>query len=69
MIEMKLKGSVQYICHSHYEVICKKNNGKYVLIKVIGECPYAMDQQITIDCTFVDVDITGKYYELIVKEI
>lgn len=69
MVEMNLKGSVQYISDKYYEVICKKSNGKYVIAKVLGKCPYVMEQQITIDCIFVDVDITGEYYELIVKEM
>lgn len=69
MVEMKITGSIQYICDDFYDVVCKKNNGEYVIAKVIGKCPYAIEQQIIIDCAFVDVDITGEYYELIVKEI
>ena len=67
MIELKLQGSVQYISKRYYEVLCKTEKG-YEIVKIQGHCPYAMEQKVMLDCTFLGVEITGEYYELIARE-
>ena len=67
MIELKLQGSVQYISKGYYEVLCKTEKG-YEIVKIQGHCPYAMEQNVTLDCVFAGVEIIGEYYELIARE-
>lgn len=67
MIELKLQGSVQYISKKYYEVLCKTEKG-YEIVKIQGHCPYAMEQNVTLDCVFAGVEIIGESYELIARE-
>ena len=68
MIELKLQGSVQYIGKKYYEVLCKTEKNKYEIVKILGACPYTMEQCVTLDCVFVGVEIIGEYYELVARE-
>ena len=68
MIELKLQGSVQYISKRYYEVLCKTEKNNYEIVKILGTCPYTMEQCVRLDCTFLGVEIIGEYYELIAKE-
>ena len=68
MIELKLQGRVEYIGKKYYEVLCKIAKNNYEIVKILGHCPYTMEQNVTLDCVFAGVEIIGEYYELIAKE-
>lgn len=67
MIEVKLQGCIEYIGKGYYELICKTEKG-YEVVKIQGHCPYAMEQNVTLDCVFAGVEIIGESYELIARE-
>ena len=68
MIEVKLRGRVEYIGKKYYEVLCKTEKNNYEIVKILGACSYTMEQEVSLDCVFAGVEIIGEYYELVARE-
>lgn len=68
MIEVKLQGCIEYIGKGYYELICKTEKNNYEIVKILGYCPYTMEQEVSLDCVFAGVEIIGESYELIARE-